>query len=431
MIINAQIPQARSNKLSYQSNSTKNVSIRTQNSGLKTYMKSGQVSFGMIDPGPFVDAFKRIIEYAAARGVFDLAIKGLKKIGRFIGGLFGYKAGNLSAKTEAAREAVETKVAENLDGKIKEIIDHNPQTTPDKIVNIWSAKLENVIIPLKGNGYEQGLNKVIGHAELKTRLYTDLFMPLCETMAGKSKHYAIPNGINFFGPPGTGKTYFAEQLGEHYVEKGGYYTKLKLTTDSTKDIGIIDKAFAEAEENYNKSGNTKYTMIFIDEIEKYFTKNDDAQKPTVARLLELANNCKGRGAILVSTTNYLDKIEPSLLRTGRTDIRIPIGNIADYDLMDMINYYLKKDGLPHTFKDINFEEVRKSVETEKLQYKPQDLEGRLVREAENVVDYGGQMSTEFIKDALLQTKPEFKAKEIAQFEADKAFARQLGGIYEY
>jgi len=428
MIINANMSDLRGKKYSGNLNKNK-YSSKNSNETPTLGQSSKQISFGMIDPSPFIEIFKNVLEYAAARGVIDMAMKGLKKVGNYIGHLFGYKT-KLAEKAEKAREAIGNKVIENIGGRVGQIIKKNPQTPPDQIIDIYGSKLERVIIPLKGDGYEQGLNKIIGNAELKTGFYNDVLMPLCEVIEGKNKHSFVKTGINFFGPKGTGKTYFAEQLGDHYVRKGGFFEKIKFTNDLAQDTAILEKAYTNAEKRFIESGKKKYTMIFIDEVEKYLGKDNSLQGRT-AKLLELANNGKDKGAILVTTANYLDRVEPALLRNGRTDLRVPIGHIADFDLADMINYYIKKDGLPAE-ENINFQQVIDAVKTEKLQYKPKDIEDRLAGAAADYADYGRKLDTEALKEALIKIKPEFNNSENAQFLKDRSYANQqdIGGIYE-
>lgn len=436
MIINLGVSNTRDQNYSEKLGSSINHTSQFKNNISDQYNPSNsiknrsQVSFGMIDPSAIWHIFQNVLEYAAARKVVDIASRGAKKIFNFARGLFGYGPKLGPDATERSGQVAKN-VSDYVTKKVETVIKRNPHQTPDEVINIYGEKLSRVIIPLKGDGYEQGLNKVMGLQKLKTSLYNDVLMPLCETMDGKPKHYFIPNGINLFGPKGTGKSYFAEQLGEHYIIKGGYFEKMTFSNDSKKDIEILDKLFANAEQKHNESGKTKYTMILFDEIEKYLDKGNVNQKPTIARLLELTNNCKDRGVIMLSTSNSLNKTEPALLRTGRTDLRIPVGHVADHDLASIINYYLKKDELPHTYEKIDFQEILDAVKTEKLQYKPYDIESRLIREADNVSDYGGELTTESIKDALVQSKPEFNEAEHIQFDTDKLHAKQLGGIYEY
>jgi len=345
--------------------------------------------------------------------------------------LFHYKT-KLAKPAEEAREKVAVDVLKDLDKRLTTIIDKNKKVTPaNKIIQIYGEKLERVLLPLKGDGNEDGLNKIIGLVKLKTGFYNDVLMPLCEVMDGKSKHSFVQTGIIFFGPKGTGKTYFAEQLGEHYTKKGGYFHKINLTNDLAKDTTILDNAYSEAKRKFIESGKKKYTMIFIDEVEKYLGKDNSLQGRT-AKLLELANNGKDNGAILITTANYLDKVEPALLRNGRTDLRVPIGHITEFDLADIINYYIKKGTLP-VEEELDFQQIIDAVKTEKLQYKPKDIENRLNSAATDYSDYGGKLGTNELKDALTSAKPKFNNEEGIQFTKDKAYAEQqdIGGIYKY
>jgi len=130
-----------------------------------------------------------------------------------------------------------------------------------------------VYIPLNGNGVEKGLNKVVGCKMLKMALLDDVINGLSAAANGEAHLEGhIPNGINFFGPKGTGKTFLAKQLGEHYVEKGGYFKELDFSGDSIQDQKYLETEFAKAKNNFLLSGREKYTMFLIDEIEKKITR---------------------------------------------------------------------------------------------------------------------------------------------------------------
>lgn len=432
-VVNGQVKVNRNNFLMNKNNSNPQViNLKTTNNqtfgGLGSWFSKKVSQAGNLFTKA-IDAVKNV--GAAVKTIVTNKLQSLAS--NYVDSNNIYVVKDLTEESNRKRVDVAKKTVDKLDKKLEEILRKNvPQGgDPEKIIDIYTKNLNDVIIGSSGSGKEKGLNKVIGMAELKTDLYSDFLMPLYQTLQGRSKHCFIPNGINFFGPKGTGKTYFVEQLGEHYIDKGGYYKKFKFSNDSVKDIEDLDKVFAEAETNFIKSGKTKYTMLLFDEMEKYLERSVPSQKPTIARLLELTNNCRDRGVIFMSTSNYLDRVEPALLRTGRTDLRIPVGHIAEYDLADIINYYLKMHNLPYTEEKIDFQEIVDAVKTEKLQYKPKDVERRLVKEADNVYDYGGQLTTESIKDALVKSSPEFDEQEYSQFVNDKKYAKQLGGIYEY
>ena len=306
----------------------------------------------------------------------------------------------------------------------------NPQTVKEEHLKAYANNLERVLIPLKGEGYEQGLNNVIGFATLKTGIYENVLMPLCDIIDGKSPMF-VPNGISFFGPMGTGKSYFARQLGDHYKQKGGFFEEIEeLSGDVATDIATIKAKFAEAKRRFDESGGRKYTMLLIDEIEKMFDRDNPTQRPVMGTLLRITSDCKDNGVIFMTTANYLDKVEPALLRNGRTDMRIPVGYIEDVDIADMTHYYIKKDRLPA--ENIDYEEILNAVKTEKLQYKPKDVEACLVEASRNYKGTQYKMDTDEVKDALLQAKVDFDSEFNKQFARDKEYAKsEFRGIYEY
>lgn len=328
----------------------------------------------------------------------------------------------------------EVRIAEKRGFKV------NPQTVKEEHLKVYADKLDRVLIPLKGEGYELGLNKVIGFAKLKTGIYEDVLMPLCDVMDGnKSQQIFVPNGLSFFGPMGTGKSYFARQLAEHYVQKGGYFKEIeKLTGDTPTDIATIKAAFEEAKTKFNESGGKKYTMLLIDEIEKMFDRDNPIQRPVMGTLLRLTSDCKDNGVVFMTTANYLDKVEPALLRNGRTDLRIPVGYIEDVDIADMAHYYIKKDGLPANSGTpeeggIDYKKVLEAVKTEKLQYKPKDVEASLVEASKIYKGTRYKMDTDDVIESLTKAKIDFNSEFNQQFIKDKAYADQqdFGGIYEY
>lgn len=290
-------------------------------------------------------------------------------------------------------------------------------TSRMSIIN-HNKRIQNVLIP---SSQDKGLNKIIGCTRLKNYIYHKILTPLCETMNGKNRKTSIPNGINFFGPKGTGKTFFARQLGEHYALKGGYYEELDLSGDINTDVKYLKAKFAKAQERFEASGRKKYSILFIDEIEKFFDKKNSQQKPVLDCLLELTNKCRRNGIIFVSTANYLDRIEPSLLSNGRTDLRIPIGYIENNDLKSMIKYYIKKDALP-VEDDIDFNGLGSCLRGE---YKPRDIERKLLSIASDFIDRDEKMDASDIERAFIETEPNFDNKECTLFNIDKAYAKSL------
>lgn len=61
-----------------------------------------------------------------------------------------------------------------------------------------------------GNGFAD----VAGMEDLKTQLQSDVIDLLQHPKEAKDLGLSIPNGLLFYGPPGCGKTFFAEKFAE-------------------------------------------------------------------------------------------------------------------------------------------------------------------------------------------------------------------------
>lgn len=304
----------------------------------------------------------------------------------------------------------------------------------DKLYAIINAKFDRVMLPLKGNGEEQGLNRVAGLAGLKAGLYQDILMPLMDVMDGKPKHHLVPNGIHFFGPMGVGKTYVAKQLGEHYTKKGGQFEEIYLYQDETKDIPYIETKFAEAKKRFEQSDNRHYTMFFIDSIDCYLGKRGyNSYEKYIGlcdKFSELAKTSKNNGAILLTTSDFLERTEPRIL-SGESSLRIPLNYINDEDISEFINYYIKRHDLPNEGQ-IDYLEISNLVKGKGLKYTPKGIEKRIIEPFYDYVDYGEKVNTSDLIEAITP-KRDFssEAEQLKKFEREKAFANQLGGVYEY
>lgn len=280
--------------------------------------------------------------------------------------------------------------------------------TLEEIVNIYVQKLQKAKISLLGNGKEQGLNKIAGLTDLKAKMYNDFLIPLCEVLDGKPKHMFVPDGIGFIGPKGSGKTTFARALGEHYAQKGGNFEEIKLTGNKDVDIDYLKLKFEEAEERFEQSGNKKYTIFLFDEVEKMLDSKNPDQRPIIGTLLKETACCKDRGVIFMSTVNDYDKLEPAIYRMGRTDKVVPLGKVEDYDVPDMIDYFIKKNKLPIQDKIIDFEKISEAIKQQKLQYNAGDIETRLISA---VSEANKQMDTNGIIHALTKDGPNFTEEQ--------------------
>lgn len=410
------------------------INSRTQNSRSKNnYQDNKQVainpnysnhpkqpSFGM-DPVSYFCVYF-LTELALAAALSAAAIAGVVGI--------TYAVLGISSWVDNLRNKTKDLFKEQIKYDQKNIYDaNNYQLSMKDVKQKYNKELEDVAIKPSEKGNEIGLNKVVGNSLLKLGLIRNVLSPLQQVMNGNlSAKENIPNGLCFFGPKGTGKTFIAKALGEHYQAIGGNFKELKFVGNDEKDIGTMKQIFSDAQQKFEESGKKKYTIVLLDEADKNAQNADSesAHPLRTSRLLGMVNNCKNKGVIFISTANELSATAPDLLREGRTDLRVPVGAIEIFDVADMINYYIKKSGV--ATEKIDYREITESIRTEKLAYKPDMIESII----NNTVKHSPNNCLDTIKlqKAISASDLKFNPIEEDKLNLEKKLAKKLGGLNE-
>lgn len=167
----------------------------------------------------------------------------------------------------------------------------------------------------RGNGFAD----VAGMTELKAQLQSDVIDLLQNPEQAKELGLSIPNGILFYGPPGCGKTFFAEKFAE---ETGFNYQYVKGSDVASPYIdggkGKIADIFEQARENAP-------TILFLDEVDAVIHDRSDHDNVTTAGavnqfLMEL-NNCGKDNVLVIGATNKPMDIDEAALRAGRLELK--------------------------------------------------------------------------------------------------------------
>lgn len=175
----------------------------------------------------------------------------------------------------------------------------------------------------------RGFAAIAGMEALKETIKTDVIDALNDREKYQRYGLEIPNGMLLYGPPGCGKTFFAERMAE---EIGFNLFQLKPSDIQSQWVnatqGNIKKLFDNAIKNAP-------SIVFIDELDAIVPRRDNERVNhmntcAVNEFLAQMNNCGANGVFIVGATNKPQSIDPAVLRTGRIDKKVYIP-LPDHD----------------------------------------------------------------------------------------------------
>src|SRR5215213_9809144 len=164
----------------------------------------------------------------------------------------------------------------------------------------------------------------------------------------------IPRGMIFWGPPGTGKTYFAKAIA---ASIGAAITIVSGPELKSKWVG-------ESEENlrqiFHKARQSAPSIIVFDEIDSFATARgtytgSGVEHSMVNQLLtEMDGFHKDELVFVVGTTNFAESLDPALLRPGRFEFHLHIPYPEPDARRDILSIYNKKMNLAMTDEALAF-----------------------------------------------------------------------------
>ena len=162
-----------------------------------------------------------------------------------------------------------------------------------------------------------GFKDVAGMEKLKEQMQKKLLYFLRNPALASQYKIDLPNGMLLYGPPGCGKTFFAEKLAE---ESGFNYALVKASDLGSTWVhggqGKIGMLFKEARAK-------SPCIICLDEFDAFAPKRETLTNANLAgevnEFLSQLNNCGRDRVFVIATTNNPEIIDPAMLRSGRID----------------------------------------------------------------------------------------------------------------
>lgn len=192
-----------------------------------------------------------------------------------------------------------------------------PQLVPSVMLSEKNTKEER-------NRPDVSFKDVAGLEEIKEELNETIDF-IKDSLKYKKMGAKIPKGVLFYGPPGTGKTLLAKAVAG---ETNSTFLYASGSEFVEKYVGVGAKRIRTLFDKAKKEGPS---IIFIDELDAIGTKrnlesNNEKDQTLNQLLVEMDGFNTEETVVVIGATNRMDLLDEALLRPGRFDRHIFVGN---------------------------------------------------------------------------------------------------------
>lgn len=265
---------------------------------------------------------------------------------------------------------------------------------------------------LSENKKDEGFFAIAGMKELKDTIKLDVIDALNDKERYAEYGLTIPNGMLLYGPPGCGKTFFAEKMAE---EIGFNFYQIKPSDIQSKWVNAsqenIKNLFDEARRNAP-------SIIFIDELDALVPIRDTSNishmnTSAINEFLAQMNNSGDDGVFIIGATNRPNAIDPAVLRSGRLDkhIYLPPPDFEARKLM--FELYLKKRPIDI---GLSYEELAEATDN----YVSSDIKFLADEASRQALKANSRITKAIVLDTIKYNKPSISEKELNNYLMIKA-----------
>jgi transitional endoplasmic reticulum ATPase len=164
-----------------------------------------------------------------------------------------------------------------------------------------------------------------GLTDAKSKVKESVEWPLTDRQKFDRMGINPPAGVLLYGPPGTGKTLMAKAVAN---ETNANFISVRGPQLLSKWVGESEKAIRQT---FRKARQVSPTVVFFDELDSLApgrggdTGNNVSERVVNQLLTELDGLEDMEDVVVIGATNRPDIIDPALIRSGRFDRLVMIG----------------------------------------------------------------------------------------------------------
>ncbi|MFC4541848.1 AAA family ATPase [Halosolutus amylolyticus] len=233
----------------------------------------------------------------------------------------GFVGADLDAvASEAAMAAIRTRPT---DADERESWDRDPTVTKAHFDSALASVEPSAMREYVAESPTTDFSDVGGLEDAKATLQESVEWPLTYDRLFEETNTDPPSGVLLYGPPGTGKTLLARALaGETDVN----FVRVDGPEIVDRYVGESEKAIRKV---FERARQAAPSIVFFDEIDAITAARGEGHEVTervVSQLLtELDGMRENPNLVVLAATNRKDQIDPALLRPGRLDTHVLVG----------------------------------------------------------------------------------------------------------
>lgn len=280
------------------------------------------------------------------------------------------------------------------------------EVTIDPIIVNQKIKATTKEKSKKGNGFAD----VAGMQYLKDQIQSDV-IDLLENPEEYKKHgLNLPNGMLLYGPPGCGKTFFAEKLAE---EVGFSFYTIKPSDIQSKWVNASQENIKSL---FDEAKKQAPSIIFIDELDALMPNREQGglnhmNTSVVNEFLAQMNNAGEMGLFIIGATNLPTSVDPAILRSGRLEQKFYLSP-PDFDARKaMFEMYLKNRPIDFGLDYLQLASLTENYVASDIKYIADKSSRATIKEKLSVI------TQKLLIRVIQDTKPTVSLSEIRKHEA--------------